>query len=398
MHNIRGGYVHKYTKWSENLPHQSREAVMGRAAHTNGGSQSALFAACILLAGWFGSEVAVVFAGESEPVPHTFISWQEATTQSDDPAQAYGPHANYTTSTTKCGVCHSVHTAPEDSWLLTAVDDSDTGGGRVCAYCHGIGGSILSKIVSIERTGTNFPHSAKCTGMNACHAESPHGLGVSEYPVLAKKLLNNNADALIATAIDDLKSAIDESTFAAENIDDGRALTMATGYLCSSSGACHSGAAFAVGNRGDHMMVYTGDTAHPTQGSSFRRTGHPVWAAARETWTPPPGSAFTSEAGSGAIAWVDAYGCASCHDVVDSRTDKPAFPHNTAVPSWSSEETTVVAGSPDDRLWMTKASDSSRKDVVKITSSVSQGESVVDGACIKCHISGDRAKGVGTTY
>lgn len=47
-----------------------------------------------------------------------------------------GPHGNYTTSTDKCDVCHTIHAAPSSNKLLPAVTITDT-----CYACHdGTGG------------------------------------------------------------------------------------------------------------------------------------------------------------------------------------------------------------------------------------------------------------------
>lgn len=310
-----------------------------------------------------------------------YLTWAQASSLGSlDAMQDNGPHADYTTTTIKCVVCHSVHGAPKGTFLLTkalASDVTSASTSVVCSYCHGVGATASTKIVSLTIGSSTSPHSGRCAAEPGCHAPSPHGVGASTYPVLSSRLLNDGADTVIALAISEsATTGVDADTFStlpSGQTDYARSqITMATGYLCSSTG-CHNESAFAIGARGDAMYVQAG--GHST---AEWQSGHPVLATATTTWTNGIAGAAAKQ-----VAWADANGCEDCHDLTDaSRGGATAFPHNTL-------------GS---RLWMTKASNASRSDATTITGDLALGVTAVDGACIKCHVSTGDTSGVGRTF
>jgi hypothetical protein len=328
-------------------------------------------------------------AGSAAAAGDGYVSWSTAMSiASGNAEQAFGPHANYATSTVKCAVCHSVHGAPDGSQLLTKVtSNAGTNAGQVCAYCHGYGATAGAHIVAINQAPTaNSPHSSIC--YDTCHA-GVHGLKVSAYSVLSTKLLRNGADTKIAAAILDSGTGLTAATFAATP---GVALTptqvsMATGYVCGQPG-CHTQSAFAVAARGDHMKV---ESRSGVIGGPL--SGHPVVAPARTAFVTPAGFSGTTVQ----VAFKATNGCDTCHDMADAATtDGTAFPHNRGASN----------------LWMTKAANASGvgSTIVQNTDVINTGDAgttigladnyttVQDGVCLKCHVSADGLSGVGKTF
>jgi len=340
----------------------------------------------------FASSALAKNAGSAAAAGDGYVSWTIAASIGSqyqgaaNTAQASGPHANYTTSTVKCAVCHSVHGAPDNTFLLTKVTSAaGTNAGQVCAYCHGYGATAGAHIVAINQAPTaNTPHSSIC--YTTCHA-GVHGLHVSEYSVLSTKLLRSGADTMIEAAIADANTGMDASMFTATP---GVALTptqisMATGYVCAQPG-CHTQSAFAVAKRGDAMNVQS------RGGVPATLSGHPVIAAAADDFTAPVGSGLNVAGGATGVkvAFKATNGCDTCHDLADAATtDGTAFPHNRGA----------------SRLWMTKASDASNADSTLVQDSdrtagglADSYITVQDGVCLKCHVSSDGASGVGKTF
>ena len=180
--------------------------------------------------------------------------------------QKEGPHSNYTINTVKCATCHSVHMAPENSWLLTAATGGAASTKEVCALCHNALTGVTSKRVSIGPSGSvsNHTRAANPNGCSssvlgeACHA-GVHGVGVSEYDTLASKLMNGGADAFIDYALANPEKTgltADYFSLADNGIDPVDKATFATSYLCS---MCHQGSAFATVDGFSMMAVDVGN-------------------------------------------------------------------------------------------------------------------------------------------
>jgi hypothetical protein len=311
-----------------------------------------------------------------------YVYWAAATRiASLNAGQAVGgPHGNYTTTTIKCAVCHSVHGADAGGVLLL----NGTSVGNSCNYCHFAGSTVTPVQVALSAEGVNnSPHST-CLGY--CHTSSPHGVGASEYLALKAKLLEDAADTRIGGAI--LNSGATSITAGIMNDvssatkHDGVAL--GTGYICSRNG-CHNnpGSAFAI--KGSKNTMQLQDTA-----ASIKQ-GHPVtgqlsadWGAGHDGVQNPTAVAFSSVAN----------GCQSCHDYVDPTINAPAFPHNRS----------------GVRIWMTAAANAgaAHTPILETTTNTIDGTVVngtldyyptsIDGACLKCHVDSTGLVGVGKTF
>lgn len=339
-------------------------------------------------------------AGSAAAAGDGYVAWPTAVSiASGQAAEAAGPHSNYTVSTVKCAVCHSIHGAPDDTWLLTKVTNAQVSAGAnagtVCAYCHGYGATAGAMIVAINKTG-NSPHSSIC--YTDCHA-GVHGTNVSAYPTLAAKLLTKDADTMIAAALIDPGTHLTAADFTPPvggfggGVGFGTAAqtypktAMATGYLCAQPG-CHVQSAFGIKDRGAHMSVQNRGGIAP-----LTLSGHPVLAPASPSFNFPAGSSKAGVANV-QVAFTDAAGCPTCHDMADAGTTLGfAFPHNKGASN----------------IWLTKSSDSSlsdksivqNSDVIDSSTGTIIGladnyTTVQDGICLKCHRS--TTAGVGITF
>jgi hypothetical protein len=415
-----------------------------------------------------------LFSGSSEGYNgnHSgYLAWSYVVAQT---GATGSPHGNYTTTTTKCAVCHAVHRADPSGVVLTAWGGVGTAvpafGPTMapfesCFFCHGTGATFTDKTVEFfvtTSTGVLSPH----TTCGRCHTASPHGAGTSEYAVLSSKLINDHADPQLEV---DLASGNNGLVPAMFDLSDdtlyGQGLTLATGYLCV---GCHGNASnehvFAVNERGATPAIhYTANVAPGEHAAEGNVTGHQVWVAASSTWSNPGawysgggahdyylaiykyviggaerwfkvfsatefyeivvgsagdpadriGGPYTAAdiAAMGAkestVAFNNAYGCGACHDA--TRTNgRLAFPHGyvneagAPAPKWSNrtEPGAVFDGTTLETsfLWMTIAGDADDPRTLMTTTGANNIDANLDGACLKCHLSGDGSEGVGVTY
>ncbi|PKQ21190.1 MAG: hypothetical protein CVT66_01700 [Actinobacteria bacterium HGW-Actinobacteria-6] len=277
-----------------------------------------------------------------------------------------GVHANYQTTTAKCGICHSVHRARATGVKLLNTDVA------TCAGCHAAGtGTITTKLVSWQTGGPHGSGNTANCNMRGCHASSPHGVGVSQYKILASKLITAAADPGLALAISNPASsgirvedlnADASSTWTQETRD-----LVTTGYTCNTAG-CHVQTLLAVVKKDWSEQR---DTVYGS-GETTAKTGHMGVAA--------------SDAASHNYAPVA--GCTSCHDQTDAGTASGyAFPHSQTAYGASN------LGTSRAYLWMGYAGS-----VGDTMTAVGSGEKAYDGTCLKCHRSTGSAAGIGVDY
>jgi len=291
-----------------------------------------------------------------------------------------GAHAGYTANTAKCGLCHSVHRAKVGGVKLLNTSTA------TCAGCHRAGATTVTDVLINWETGG--PHSsgtnASCTA-RSCHTNSPHGVGVSQYKIIAQKLLSANTDAVLASAL--ANPAASGITLADLNADPSstwnkelRSLVR-TGYNCNQAG-CHVQTLLAVVRTGWAETRY--DTYDADHGY-VDKTGHLGQVGVN-----------TVPAYNGAQrAFVPVASCVSCHDQTDTATagresvstvSGYTFPHSQTPLGTSN------LGVSRAYLWMGIAADSASAKVGMTTTNMK----AYDGACLKCHRS--PTSGVGITY
>lgn len=328
-----------------------------------------------------------------------YLSWGAAAVA--EPTNGSSPHGNYTTSTNKCAVCHSVHKADTAiggdgvaGRVLTAwpgMSGSAVGNDmfpyQSCQWCHGTS-SPLFAVSTIGDSATLAPH-GYC---GRCHTASVHGAGGSIYPVLKAKLLNTKGDAGITADLAAIQTNV--SLPMLTNTTDG-AMAVGTGYLCGSSG-CHTG---------DVAFPVTASGMRPSQGAApSNKTGHRIIAAVSTTWNEDGTkgayySGLTAAANDSQVAWNPATGCKSCHDarLGNQTTGAFAFPHNYV------NAAGVATGNKDagaSYVWLTTGADSAAARAVAVKTQNTNGDIVgtEDGLCLKCHKSSNGTDGVGQTF
>jgi cytochrome c553 len=239
-----------------------------------------------------------IYSGGYNAAAPGYLSWSyvEAQTGTLDGS----PHGNYTTTSSKCAVCHAVHRADPAGVVLTAwggvgsatpAFSATMAPYESCFFCHGNGATFTDKTVEfyVTTTGVLSPH----TTCGRCHTASPHGADGSDYPILASKLINDHADYQLDYDLVDgagaPRNGLDPAMF---DLSDGalydQGMTLATGYLCV---GCHGAAGnqhvFSVNERGATPAIHYG-TLNPA-GHAFESavTGHQVWIGASSDWSNP---------------------------------------------------------------------------------------------------------------
>lgn len=338
------------------------------------------------------------------------------------PQQAMGPHGNYAINTIKCATCHSVHMAPEKSWLLTPETTADgvASTAQVCAMCHNALTGLTDARVSVGPSGVVSNHETETCSSgalgSACHG-GVHGVGVSKYPTLAKSILNGGADVFVDYALaNDVTTGLTAEYFdTAENsIDVIDKNSFAVSYLCT---MCHQGSAFATV---DGMSMYAADPGNQKTLSAYDPesrflSSHPMLTengVATDAWT-ADGASFT-----GKVAYADSVGCVSCHSKVDPNTNMPMFPHSTnsfdgyANKDLGAKSADGLTTNMDDPkgIWLEQASFAGAGDTKPLFRADaitypplagSRWGGAADGVCLSCHRAGAdgiATAGVGITY
>ena len=360
------------------------------------------------------------------------------------------PHGNYSTTTNKCQVCHAVHRAKAGGSVLTAIPTTvnlnttlQTAGGAYskgsqatfgytagCAWCHNQGGFATS--IAMIADGTISPH-GNC---NRCHTASPHGVGGSEYTVLAARLINEQPDLAIAADLASGNNGMDATWFGKTDgsvvlnpAGASKGLALGTGYLCngchsggsagqanglafpvnaagavpsiSGEGAVAAGAGTVTGHRvtalvtdwnGSSSTTYTGGVWDPSVARRYNAfyTGGSFWG------NEYPGTGSVPALTQSQVAYAPSNNCQACHDQKTATGDY-AFPHGyvNAAGTYVGE----LNGSAG-YIWMTTAADSvSTKSVLLRDSNNPNRQLSQDGLCLKCHVKdGTSEQGVGLNF
>ncbi len=342
------------------------------------------------------------------------------------PEQALGPHGNYATNTIKCATCHSVHLAPEDSWLLTEVTDGSGSANtaEVCALCHNALSGVSDLRVSVGVNGISGNHTAAgCSSTEAgraCHG-GVHGAGMSSYTTLASKLLNVGADTYVANAlgVDQAHTGLTADYFdVASAVPAVDKQSFAISYTCA---MCHQGSAFAtldgmamkLEDAGNHKTLSDDGPLSGTKAGFF--SSHPMLstnATASSDWS-EAGASF-----SGQIAYAPAVGCVSCHSKTDPYTGNAMFPHATWTGSTgdftalTGDDKNIPGGADAQGIWLETASSAASTAVAVSVWDATWAMpaatgytgangihfgSAQDGVCLNCH-RGTDTTGVGFDF
>jgi len=280
-----------------------------------------------------------------------------------------GVHANYQTTTAKCGICHSVHRAKAGGVKLLNADVA------TCAGCHISGTSTVTDVVIAWGTtaaplaGPHSSTSGACDS-RACHATSPHGAGGSTHALFRSKLLTAAVDAQVADAASNPASSGITAAFlagTAGTADEQEAVRV--GYTCASDG-CHEQTQLPVIVKGWSELREQIYPLGNVPGNQILKTGHMTGSAA---------------ANGAAASYAPVAGCTSCHDQVDGTTRSGyTFPH--------AQRATGAGAGQQTYLWYNIAGSTVDAPVAMTNSNMKS----MDGACLKCHR--DATEGIGINH
>jgi len=362
------------------------------------------------------------------------------------------PHGGYTTGTTKCAVCHSVHRAYAGDG---AGDGVLHGQYRLaqrnsCEQCHTTYGTgAATKLVEWAATGAGPHGSSNCT--QYCHMGGIHGIGTSKYWGMNAYLLGNGTNARV-TSYSDVMIADEVENgpnrpFTAANlnwflassgttsVDSGSRPTgvggtanitefafsksTATGYTCA-RGGCHTNSALTVNrwgvslerDAGNPNGMATGHRTAPAPGDHTSSNCFPCHPGTSlvgfTTATNPAGSGAASRANNALVDMGRNYGCDQCHDMVGVATGTTAWPHaNRAIDvyEWDATGTRTTKAQGSGNLWMYSGSTIAFNTGNPVyASTVNKAWKVIDGAvgsdtrvgtindgvCLKCHLPVDK--------
>jgi len=269
-----------------------------------------------------------------------------------------GVHANYQTTTAKCGICHSVHRAKSGGVKLLNASVA------TCAGCHISGTSTVTDVVIAWGTvaaplaGPHSSTNGSCTS-RACHATSPHGAGGSTYALFRSKLLTAAVDAQVADALaDSANSGIDAAFLAGTSGTADEQDAVRVGYTCASEG-CHEQTQLPVIRKGWSELREQIYPLGNVPGNQVLKTGHMTGTAA---------------ANNAAGSYAPVAGCTSCHDQTDATTRSGyTFPH--------AQRATGAGAGLQTYLWYNIAGSTVDAPVAMENSNMKS----FDGACLKCH-------------
>ena len=361
------------------------------------------------------------FGGASDPsqgrAANIYMRWSDLVAPTVT-ANTGSPHGGYLTSTVKCAVCHSSHTAaPGGGPVGSAGTVADTllrvKAADACGYCHvAAANAVMSPVFGgVWPVPVEAGHSLGGNNCAECHT-GPHGVGAETLPALNGKLLTLATDyAPVGSTILSRVAAI-EATAVAQGFG---ADPKVTGYNVAeySSAAAFAASpamelqAVGVFCGGCHEGSYASTVANASASNkgglaAGQFSGHRTMAAATTTWNAAGNKKSSGYQANIKIADAPAQDCYSCHDA-DNGFGEKAFPHNWGVPAG---ETLVYDSGLNEFenqtfAWLLRAPDSSGPktgvDASGKTAHVSAtGGTLSDGVCLKCHKW--TAGGVGQTF
>lgn len=291
------------------------------------------------------------------------------------------PHSGYTTATTKCAVCHSVHYAATSGSTWTKAGNTWTAGtentemllrssvANACNYCHittAVGGvQIYGGLVAAYTTSSNTAHNfATCEECHAVHGAETYA-GANAAKILRQT--PNGASIqpeVIATTLPTTSTITPLYATTAAAFADTDKYNQQTAF-CSS---CHR--EWTTSSDATIQATIYSDP----QNEYYK--GHAMTASLNSAVGAPLGN--TLAAGT-QMAWSASNQCRSCHDaggVDQSGVTFNNFPHYTQGYY---------------RFMVSAANDAAANDASQTVPSMS------DGQCLKCH-KGTATTGVGQTY
>jgi hypothetical protein len=289
------------------------------------------------------------------------------------------PHSGFSTTTTKCAVCHAVHKAPAGGELLLRSTVGDS-----CVYCHintNIGViQIYNGDSSLYYADNKKNHSrdggAPCTACHAVHGANAYGTYIGTkilkrlpiQPEFVRLFSATNDPNVLYEAVGDTNDYIwPAPPYDWEQWDEARQVQQTAFCL-----GCHQ---YYTHESENTVTVGGNDYAmHPLKRAWSRVDTDGNWIYDFQA----PGSTLPSET---QVATMSSHGCLHCHGEMDYTNAGPglqesSFPHYTA-----QRERFLVSGDG-------------------AQTKLDTADSTQDGTCFVCHVwsDGTTTLGVGFTY
>ena len=316
-----------------------------------------------------------------------------------------GPHQNYTLTTEKCAVCHSVHAAAASNAAAGVFGPDATTGAQTemllrssvadaCTYCHitsnvaglQIYNGVASNYSTDDVYGHNGSDHAECADCHAVHGADTFGGYIAGKILKANgETVGNNSDEVQTEAAATLNAAVTGGDVFATTVAAEGDLQVTA--FCTRCHKTFSDASETTVTASGYFSDYSGTVSYGPM--SFKN--HPLKAA--EASFEASGSNFT-----GTVAWADAETCRSCHAAGSTRRSTSyggpgglvawSFPHHTP-----GNSNFLVAGSDlgDANIGIDNTS------IIKPAGSNVVDSAHADGVCLRCHDNGAGA-GVNDTF
>ncbi|MDA3936574.1 MAG: hypothetical protein PF636_06895 [Actinomycetota bacterium] len=331
-----------------------------------------------------------------------YLTWDAA----GNNAGTNGPHQNYTLTTEKCAVCHSVHAAAASNaaagvFATDAISATQTemllrsSDADACTYCHittnvaglQIYNGVATNYTTDDSYGHNGSSHASCASCHAVHgADTFDGYIGGKILKAGNEVVGNASDEVQTEAAATLNLAVSSGTiFTAPAAADGDLQVTA---FCTRCHKTFSDASETTITASGYFNDFNGNVTYGSQ--SYKN--HPLKAF--EGSFEASGATTTSQ-----VAWADAETCRSCHAAGSTRRSTSyggpggvvawSFPHHTP-----GNSNFLVAGTAlnDANIGIDNTS------LVKPAGSNVVDEAAADGVCLRCHDSGVAGAGVNDSF
>jgi len=326
---------------------------------------------------------------------NTYVSWNPGS-----PNGSLGPHTGYITTSQKCAVCHSVHTAPETGDTANGADSSGqqtqlllaTSVANACSYCH-----ITTSIGGVQLYGGNVNYylsnswgHGPFAGCSGCH--SVHGANTFQGYNQAKILRYRGPSRpiqpeIVADGVGRNAAVFPIYPSTASALNDGSSVGGKYYQQMAFCSQCHRNYSDSADATITNGPGFFGPAAYKTHSMvqaspSFSATnaGPAIDAAGASSG---PRTANGATVTGIQVAYVNSNTCRNCHDaggVDQTGVTFESFPHYTAGYS----DFVILGSSPN----TTDAPQAPGTGVLE----------GVDGMCLKCHINTGATSGVGITF